>query len=285
MNIYYDIDNCPFEFAFFKFDLLKNINLNYINIKKDDVLNIDFYKLYKNLDSAICVFSIYTILKNVDAFQQIIDFLNTKILFICGDEWNNMPVINFKNLIIKQYFHKNNYNYTYLPIGYNKDLMKNINMLDEVPLIKDRFYKWSFIGDIKHYRSKMIDILNEIQPNFHEENIDPENISNIYKNSIFVLCPKGNILYETFRIYEALICGSIPILFGDKQDIINEFSQINNPPFLICESYENSIKLINNLLLNENKLNILIKMLHEWWETEKNVLSYKIKNELFVKNI
>ena len=44
----------------------------------------------------------------------------------------------------------------------------------------------------------------------HERNLTTANHLNMLLDSVFVLCPRGNNL-ETFRFYEALESGAIPI--------------------------------------------------------------------------
>lgn len=87
----------------------------------------------------------------------------------------------------------------------------------------NRQYAWSFAGASKNeIRKKSIEIFEEIKPNFVRyetgnsfENpltgLDTETYRNVMLDSKFVVCPMGNVNLDTFRLYECLEAGAVPV--------------------------------------------------------------------------
>jgi hypothetical protein len=78
-------------------------------------------------------------------------------------------------------------------------------------------YVWSFYGTKWFDREEALSPLKSIEPNstmFYDgwdtPKLSRREYSEILQNSMFAPCPGGNNV-ETFRFYEALECGSIPI--------------------------------------------------------------------------
>ena len=95
----------------------------------------------------------------------------------------------------------------------------------EIPLSppEQRKYKWSFIGNIKKSRQELLVEMKSIVPNYHGKT-DKKNMREIYRNSIFVPNGRGNHSLDCFRLYEASACGAIPVIVGEKDEIIAYFS-------------------------------------------------------------
>jgi len=124
---------------------------------------------------------------------------------LCEHIWRTFSLPMFKNFK----------NVTSIPIGYKCDPIKdNINILK-------RNYKWSFLGTT--HGSSRYDLLNKhknITPNFinltenfsGKKSMDTNDYYKILNNSIFAPIPHGYFHPETYRLYEALEAGCIPII-------------------------------------------------------------------------
>jgi hypothetical protein len=190
------------------------------------------------------------------------------------------------NFVIRPYWHKKFLNlknvYT-IPLGYEGGFWKN-GKPTQVKNILRRFYTWSFAGQInKSTRISMITNMKSIPHHFiHEIGsfADPNSLSqekyrNLMLNSIFIPCPKGWVNLESFRVWEALECGCIPIV---EKTPFDYFAKAYGPyPFLAVSSWNEAPKLINDLLTNPKQLEELQNNCLTWWKEYKKNMKGEIK--------
>ena len=115
---------------------------------------------------------------------------------------------------------------TVIPLGYHWTKHSGIkNPLADTPRLPFRELTWSFAGTDWRGRQDAMKNLNLIKPNlvrwFTEWN-DPgmlkeDEYLNVLLNSRFVPIPAGNN-HETYRLYEALECGCIPVYIRQPGD-------------------------------------------------------------------
>ena len=107
-----------------------------------------------------------------------------------------------------------------IPLGYHWTLPEGSkNPLTLTPRLPFRENVWSFHGTAWKGRKEELAPLNEVGPyaaEFYEEWNSPRQLkkdaySSMLLNTIFVPCPEGENP-ETFRFYEALECGCVPLL-------------------------------------------------------------------------
>lgn len=124
-------------------------------------------------------------------------------------------------------------------------------------------------------RQKMIDTLSAYTDrNFcnvnsawqSEDSIGTEEYKQILRDSIFVPCPRGNNSADTFRLYEALEVGAIPIL--DQDDYWNNMFG-DNPLLQTDDDWRRALIYINAFLKNEELLNAYQDQLQTWWREQK----------------
>ena len=100
-----------------------------------------------------------------------------------------------------------------------------------------------------------------------------EDYRNILKQSIFAPCPKGNSSVDTFRVYESLECGAIPIV--EKNCYWNNL--LGKHPLLEIDCWDDLPKKINVLTENPEWIRNHSRKLESWWSEYKIKLSKKIK--------
>lgn len=135
------------------------------------------------------------------------------------------PLINCKRL-------------TVVPLGFQS----GYNNYADVINFKERKYTFTFIGQIKSDRQLLVDTLQKIPNTFVyltkkwncPTSLKPHEICDIYANTIFVPCPKGWIHSDSFRIFEAIEWGSIPILKRYESD---SYRYLGNHPFPIVDEW------------------------------------------------
>ena len=89
-----------------------------------------------------------------------------------------------------------------------------------IPKIADRKNKWAFIGTPhKSSRHDLLFQLSDIKPSFsfktkkfNEKIMGIDEMSEILSSTEFIPCPNGFVHPETYRLYEALECGCIPVV-------------------------------------------------------------------------
>jgi hypothetical protein len=166
-----------------------------------------------------------------------------------------------------------------LPIGYKSGTILNNKE-------KNRKFKWAFLGtQHKSSRQDLLFQLSDIKPfysyktpKFDQKIIDVNEMSKILSSSTFIPCPNGFVHPETYRLYEALECGCIPIVENTYQYYERLFP---SNPFLKVDKWSEAKSIIRKW--DNDKIEKKQKECHQWWqnykEKLKKILSIKITNE------
>jgi glycosyl transferase family 25 len=153
--------------------------------------------------------------------------------------------------------------------------------------IGQRRYVWSFYGTNWKDRQKLLEPLLSIEPSKHgffEEWMDKKQLSEeeyaqICKDSYFIPVPRGQNV-ETFRFWEALESGAIPLYVRSEGDE-EYFKFISSKlPVLSIESWEKATDFIKSLVSNENTLRHYRTTMQQRWKEWKDELKGKIKGLL-----
>lgn len=195
--------------------------------------------------------------------------LKPKIVIMLSDEfelenkWNYNILGNYCDLFLRQYHHSF-YNYTsntlHLPLGYTNGCKS---------FISEKKYDWSFIGEIKSDRKEMIDIFSGLENNFICNYLDKEVMCEIYSQSTFVPCGRGNSSLDCFRLYEASMNGAIPVVVGTEKEIECTFKYEENPPWIFAETWKDAYdKCLNNTITSIE--------VTSWWNRRLNAIRTKV---------
>jgi len=167
-----------------------------------------------------------------------------------------------------------------IPLGYHWSKLN----LEQSPLLRTpqtpfRDFHWSFYGTDWQGRSEQMKPLIDMKVNksfkFYSAWNDPENLSKseylgILLNTIFVPCPVG-INAETFRFYEALEAGCIPLVLRTSQNEV-WFEWVSKYiPLVSITSWTEATQIMNSLLSRPEALEIYRKkVLNGWvaWTTD-----------------
>jgi hypothetical protein len=168
-----------------------------------------------------------------------------------------------------------------IPLGYHYTLRNGIDTpLSHTPQLPFRSNVWCFFGTNWNNRAAILEPLKSVGKYscklFNEWN-DPENLTReeycaTLLDSVFVPCIGGNNP-ETFRLYEALECGCIPLLVNDSP----YFSYITKYiPLLNLTHWSQVNGLINQLYNDKQNL-----------QTYRNIIlqSYSVMKESFKKEL
>lgn len=115
----------------------------------------------------------------------------------------------------------------------------------------------------------------------HGPRLSTSEMSRIYRDSIFVPCPSGRITPESFRVFEALENGAIPIV--EKTDYWHLCYGIDFPAIQIF-SWQEARETINIMLADQVVLEKYRRHCVNWW-TESKLKAKKQVEELVSKTI
>lgn len=273
LKLFYDI-NAPWEKDYIPELFIKiNYDIIYIDIEK---LKNKFELEQEIVNNNILVFS-----SNSHLFNDILEIvLKIKPIIIVhlSEEWGNKSeytnLASYTNLLLHQhhfhYYPYNNYNnIIQIPLGYMEDMFNKKNALSfKLKPLSERKYKWSFIGNLKQDRKELIDkFSSKFSENFVGNNILSSQIFSIYNDTIFVPVGRGNVVIDCFRIYEAILSGSIPVIVCEEQEFKNSLYYNNDiPPLIYEKTWDDAIKKCEYLLNNREELENIAYKNYQWLE-------------------
>ena len=104
--------------------------------------------------------------------------------------------------------------------------------------------------------------------------IEAEEMSEVLSATIFSPCPNGFVHPETYRLYEALECGCIPIIENTYKYYDRLFP---NNPFLKIDKWIEAKKIVTSW--DEEKIRKKREECEVWWNDYKS----KLQNIIFEK--
>ena len=146
-----------------------------------------------------------------------------------------------------------------------------------------RKYKWAFIGTPhKSSRHDLLFQLSSIQPSFsyktekfHKKIMDTEEMTQVLSQTSFLPCPNGFVHPETYRLYEALESGCIPIVENAYKYYDRLFP---DNPFLKIDKWIEAKEIINKW--TEQKIIKKSEECNFWWRKYKEKLQEDIKEKI-----
>ena len=149
-----------------------------------------------------------------------------------------------------------------IPLGYHNTFSQGMeNPFERTPQLPFRSQVWSFFGTDWNNRSAILEPYKIFQPHKselfnewnHPKSLDKKEYLSILLDTVFVPCIGGNNL-ETFRLYEALECGCIPILVkeGNNEQFIKYINQYLQ--LIVLEDWSQGVEFIQQLLNNKESL-------------------------------
>jgi hypothetical protein len=167
-----------------------------------------------------------------------------------------------------------------IPLGYSA----GIRSATERRAARQRSYLWSFVGAAaKSSRPEMIKALSPITPNFVHTTDDPntrlmskDEYQEILRQSVFAPSAMGNVNMECYRPYEALECGSVPIL--EKRIGLDYFASIlGKHPIPSFGTWSEAAQFLTRLKGDAEAQDCLIAECTDWWRGYKRDLSARIE--------
>lgn len=177
-------------------------------------------------------------------------------------------------------------------LGYKIGLVKKLEIEQPRDLL------WSFAGTLHNERKSTIEKFKELNPyKVHlcsgfgaADGLDTENYAKLLKQSKYALCPPGQDSMDSFRLYEALEAGCVPVCIKNtgKWHLHPSywhgvFAEASTLPF-VCEStWDDCLNKIREI--EENKLYGIIQeqcqaFWYKWkaaWQNQAAALTKELK--------
>ena len=167
----------------------------------------------------------------------------------------------------------------HVPLGYSEGIPLDLAQAGMRP----RKYVWSFLGQgNKSSRPDMLGAFRRLSPNFilltdrpGNRNFTRAEYREVLLDSTFVPCPMGNVNLESFRVYEALECGSIPIV--EKRAQLDYFGRLlGKHPIPAFSSWAAAARFASTVLNDPERLRSLRDRCFDWWVGYKKVLQERV---------
>ena len=165
-----------------------------------------------------------------------------------------------------------------IPLGYND----NFTDLTDNPSSRERKYLWSYVGERwDQNRNAMAGAMRTV-PNgnlYVVHHTGPRmsvvDMSRMYRDSVFVPCPRGAISMDNFRVTEALEAGCIPIV--ERSDYWAKMHG-PNPPLIQISNWQEAPAIIADLANDPARLEMVRLTCKQWWEERKLQLTDQVEN-------
>ena len=226
------------------------------------------YQLNTEIDNCVIIYN--STVNNSDYIKNLYDKGITFGLIHLSDEWYRDPVDNYSlaKFVIRNFCGNYGPNVHVFPVGcistYPYGLITNT--------VKQRQYTWSFSGHVdKSNRHEMTQYMTTV-PNgksyfkncgeYVGYALTPVQLWDMYNDSLFMPCPNGNFVMESFRLCEALQAGSLPIV--ERGDYWTQLYG-DDHPLIQVDHWSQAPTVIEHLMTDLDALELQRYETHQWW--------------------
>ena len=153
--------------------------------------------------------------------------------------------------------------------------------------VTERRYVWSFTGEIKASRANMAAALATLEPKFltptssiYKEGgrkLSKIEFDDVLENTIFSPCPMGNAILETWRLYESLELGCIPIV--ETRASLDYFTGLFGPhPIPSFARWEAARGYALEMLSDRSALLGKQVEIRDWWHARKQAVRRELRH-------
>jgi hypothetical protein len=230
-----------------------------------------------------CIF-VFNHALSTPLITKLLEFLRPKVTMHLSDEFGVFSKVigqwaHCSQLFLHQYNHAH---YSYpsntlqLPLGYVVGFLPTLEPTNQRCL---RETNASFVGTIKSDRREMLNVFTKGMDRvvIHQGNTTwnnpsalscpPKQLWSLYSQSVFVLCGRGNLSLDCFRVYEAIVAGACPVVVGLPTEIKTTFAYNNcECPVLTAPSWSQALIECQSLLADKEQLLQRQELLRQWWQ-------------------
>lgn len=261
--------------------------INGYQFKHTEMVNIDFNNFEIANEGAVIVFPARSQVEFADRLNEDLKRLKWVVLILTGDEEASFPIEKIDHPNIKIWVmdpRRKNKDVGRLPNGYPP----------QAHLIKDmdgskRDKDWFFAGQVTHKRRvqcakelKKLEAGDLVETESFTAGLPHEEYYERMTNAKICPCPSGPETPDTFRLYEALEAGCIPI--ADEQTPQENFKRgyftflfEEEPPFPVIRNYESLVGYVQEALMDWKNLS---NKTMAWWIKYKRKITYKMADDI-----
>jgi len=163
-----------------------------------------------------------------------------------------------------------------IPLGYHWQNTAKQRSLNE------RKYTWSFSGTNWKNRSSELEPLMSMENKYvsffpewnHPEQLQMNEYMQLLLDTKFIPCPRGNNA-ETFRFYESLECGCIPV-FVELPEVLCDLEL----PFIQTNTWDQVAELIRELEGDKDAMESYRTSIQLWWNAYKRYIKDSVSKWL-----
>jgi hypothetical protein len=218
------------------------------------------------------------------SFLKGIEGLSGKGLFHLSDESfsGGYEVYTAFDFVLRNYYSKlfDNAGIKTLPLGFT-DNPANRPCCE---VAADRKFLWSFAGIKTAARLDMFDNLKMLKPHKcflfdirkrQKPTLDRPAFMALLSDAVFSPCPMGNVVLESFRVYESLEMGCIPIV--ERRRWMPYFDRLMpGHPLPTFSSWRRARQLVEAVSKDKSALTAYQQSIAKWWQSYK----MEIRNEV-----
>jgi hypothetical protein len=152
--------------------------------------------------------------------------------------------------------------------------------------VTERSYAWSFTGEIKASRADMATAFAGLDPSFLNgttsiyqgggRKLSKPEFDDLLENTIFSPCPMGNAILETWRLYESLELGCIPIV--ETRASLDYFTALLGPhPIPSFTSWAAARQYAERALTDKPSLLRKQSDICSWWTAKKQDVREQVR--------
>lgn len=207
----------------------------------------------------------------VDEINELLSEHPYCVVMVTSDEEAKFPVEQLDHPRMKVWlqYHRNQWVHRYLPIGPGPGRFRPA----------DKTLDWCFSGQVGHTkRQELMEVMREVGGGFlfgtpgFTQGLPREDYEHLLSYTRMALCPGGPNSPDSFRLYEALESGCIPIV--DNAPFFEEM--FGDFPFLTVSHWDEAPDLIENYRASPDAA----KTVYDWWQKTKYQLAYALEEDL-----
>ncbi|CAL78475.1 hypothetical protein BRADO4748 [Bradyrhizobium sp. ORS 278] len=150
----------------------------------------------------------------------------------------------------------------------------------------ERRHVWSFTGEIKSSRADMAAALARLTPHFltgtasiynaNGKKLRKTEFDDLLETTVFSPCPMGNAILETWRLYESLELGCIPLV--ETRWSLDYFTSLLGPhPIPSFRSWEAACRYAELMLQDSSALLRKQSEIIAWWRAKKMAVHSELR--------
>lgn len=268
--------------------VLKDVRFtNYFVIAREHLTESFIRKLRTMSSEFVVVFSSNNM--SYTTTESLVRELKPKVVIHNSDEHGNrkefVQLSTLVPLMIMQYgFHYElPRNVLHLPVAYLPGVhVGGVPDFNSVKPPKERKHDWAFVGELKQDRAHAIRMFKELWKDsvYFEGKASRADLSTVYRDTRFVIAPRGNVNLMCSRVFEAITCGAIPVIANCSKGEMERTFDFGGrtPPFVYARTWEDAVdtcRSIQNLDDMQQKCINWYKSIHDSIRTE---IQYALKS-------